>query len=278
MVIETETDSGVGVGRLTTSEPTTSEVVDLTAPLSPTEEAALEALDPTIGGSAGPLASGVPCRAVLLAVLPLDAKTMKGEDATGLILSVTVVGQPPHQAQVGVYVPPEARYLLVAGRDLPGSVTAGGNDAVTIDWVAALAESSGAQPSAAPEAGFHVDPGAVQAAPADTAGSPQPTVDLQPAGPLTASEPGAAESEPSQSGELRVVVAPSSMQRGVAARRLSADELLELSALISAMNQLYLRAMTALDGQPDACAELSAQWTCLHDRALELVPYADSGR
>jgi hypothetical protein len=273
--IEVETDSGVAVGQLTTSDPTPGEAVDLTAPLSPTEEAALHALDPTIGGTAGPLASGVPCRAVLLAVLPLDAKTMAGEDATGLILSVTIVGQPPHQAQVGAYVPPEARYLLVAGRDLPGTVIAGGTDAVTIDWAAALAESAGTEPGAAPQDGFHVDPSTGQAAPAE-ASSPRQAAHLQWSG-VIANQPGASEPESLQPGDQGAVTAPPA-QRGETAKRLSDDQLMELSALIAAMNQVYLGALKALEDHPDACAELTEQWQALHTRALELVPYVDSGR
>src|SRR5579862_380464 len=131
-----------------------SQVVDGTAPLSTGQEAAIHALDPTIGGSAGLLTSGIPCRAVLLAVLPLDAKTSSGEDATGLVLSVTIVGRPPFQAQVGVHVPTEARHLLVAGRDLPARTTDGGVGSVTIDWPAALAEAAGGRPDPGSISGF----------------------------------------------------------------------------------------------------------------------------
>jgi hypothetical protein len=243
----------------------------MTAPLSPTEEAAIHALHPTIGGNAGLLTSGVPCRAVLLAVLPLDAQTPAGEDATGLVLSVTIVGQPPHQVQVGVHVPPDARHLLVAGRDLPASATADGVESVTIDWPAALAEAAAGGPESAPQGGFPIAP-AEQAAPTDLATSPQETADLQSSGALTVNEFGAAEEVPLKPGDKRGAIAPATTPRDVPGERLSDDDLTELSCLIAEMNEVHVRAMTALDDNPDACAALSAQWQPLWARAFELMP------
>jgi hypothetical protein len=82
----------------------------------------------------------VACRAILLGVVSLDAKTSTGQDATGLVLSVTVVGCAPYQAQVGLYVPPEAVTLLNLGADLPAKALPAQTDAVAIDWAAALAD------------------------------------------------------------------------------------------------------------------------------------------
>lgn len=98
------------------------------------------ALDPSLGGVAGIMANGVPCRATLLAVVPLPGqRTALGEDATGLVMSVTIPGQAPFQAQTGVYVPPAALARLQPGAQLVGKALPGTTDAVVIDWNAFLA-------------------------------------------------------------------------------------------------------------------------------------------
>jgi len=98
------------------------------------------AMDPSVGGIAGILANGVPCSATVLAVVPLPGqKTSMGEDATGLVMSVTVAGQPPFQAQTGTYVPPAALARLTPGAELVGTTLPGVRDAVAIDWNAFLA-------------------------------------------------------------------------------------------------------------------------------------------
>jgi hypothetical protein len=100
------------------------------------------ALDPAVGGAAGILASGVPCTAVVLAVIPLPGqKTSMGEDATGMVMSVTIPGFDPFQAQAGMYVPPAALSRLAAGSLLTGKAMPGMHDAVAIDWNAFLAEA-----------------------------------------------------------------------------------------------------------------------------------------
>jgi hypothetical protein len=92
-------------------------------------------MDPAVGGAAGIRANGVPCRATVLAVIPLTGqKTSAGEDATGLVLSVTIDGQAPFQAQTGMYVPPAAMPRLAAGVELVGKAIVGHNDAVVVDW------------------------------------------------------------------------------------------------------------------------------------------------
>jgi hypothetical protein len=97
------------------------------------------ALDPTFGGAAGILANGVPCSAVVLAVIPLPGqKTSTGEDATGMVMSVTIPGFDPFQAQTGMYVPPAALARLGPGAELPAKTITGNNDAVAIDWDAFL--------------------------------------------------------------------------------------------------------------------------------------------
>ncbi|MGZ4671700.1 MAG: hypothetical protein ACXVLX_16030 [Ilumatobacteraceae bacterium] len=94
-------------------------------------------LDPSFGGAAGIMANGVPCTAVVLAVVPLPGqKTSMGEDATGLVMLVTVPGFDPYQAQTGTYVPPAALALLAPGVELTGKAIVGTNDAVAIDWAA----------------------------------------------------------------------------------------------------------------------------------------------
>lgn len=231
-----ERSSGDGV----TPAASTAGEVDMTAPLSPTEEAAIHALHPTLGGNAGLLTTGVPCRAVLLAVVPLDAQTPAGEEATGLILSVTIVGQPPYQARVGVHVPPAARHLLVAGRDLPAVAVLDGVESVMIDWPAALAEAAG---------------GTAQLAHEDTStGMParEEKVALKP-------------------GDKRGAIAPATVRQDALSTRPSDEDLTELVALVTEMNELHLSALKALEERPDACAELSARWEPLFARAEELM-------
>lgn len=98
------------------------------------------AMDPSVGGAAGIFANGVACRATLLAVVPLPGqKTSTGEDATGLVMSVTIPGQAPYQAQTGAYVPPAALARLTPGAELIGKAMPGVTDAVAIDWNAFLA-------------------------------------------------------------------------------------------------------------------------------------------
>jgi hypothetical protein len=97
------------------------------------------AMDPSVGGAAGILANGVPCRATVLAVVPLPGqKTSLGEDATGLVMSVRIPGHAPFQAQTGAYVPPAALARLTAGSEVVGTALPGVNDAVVIDWNAFL--------------------------------------------------------------------------------------------------------------------------------------------
>ena len=96
-------------------------------------------MDPSVGGAAGILANGVTCRATVLAVIPLPGqKTSTGEEATGLVMSVTIAGQAPFQAQVGAYVPPAALARLAPGAELEGKALPGNNDAVAIEWNAFL--------------------------------------------------------------------------------------------------------------------------------------------
>jgi len=95
--------------------------------------------DPALGGSAGILRDGVLCHAVVLAAFPLGQQTATGQDATGLVLEVTVPGEQPFQAQIGIYVPPEAAHLLASGTVLPARAVQGNMNAVTIDWAAAVA-------------------------------------------------------------------------------------------------------------------------------------------
>lgn len=104
-------------------------------------EVATHALDPSFGGAAGILARGAPCRATLLAVVPMPGrKTSTGEDATGLVLAVTAESGEMFQAQIGMYVPPAALARLAPGADLPGrTLPSEHNDAVAIDWNAFLA-------------------------------------------------------------------------------------------------------------------------------------------
>jgi hypothetical protein len=97
------------------------------------------ALDPSVGGAAGILANGVPCTAVVLAVIPLPGqKTSMGEDATGMVMSVSIPGFDAYQAQAGMYVPPAALARLAPGVELTGKAIRGTNDAVAIDWNAFL--------------------------------------------------------------------------------------------------------------------------------------------
>ncbi len=99
------------------------------------------ALDPSFGGAAGIQANGVPCSAVVLAVIPLPGqRTSMGEDATGLVMSVTVPGLDPYQSQTGMYVPPAALALLAPGVELVGKAIVATNDAVVIDWSAFLGD------------------------------------------------------------------------------------------------------------------------------------------
>jgi hypothetical protein len=98
-------------------------------------EVTSHAIDPSIGGAAGIRANGVPCRAIVLAIIPLTGqRTSAGEDATGLVLSVTVDGQDAFQAQTGMFVPPAAMPRLAPGVELVGKAIVGHNDAVVIDW------------------------------------------------------------------------------------------------------------------------------------------------
>jgi hypothetical protein len=93
-----------------------------------------------IGGAAGIMANGVPCQATLLALIPLPGqKTSTGQDATGLVMLVTIGGGLPFQAQCGAYVPPAALAKLAPGAQLEGKALVGNNDAVAIDWDAFLA-------------------------------------------------------------------------------------------------------------------------------------------
>ena len=100
-------------------------------------------MDPSIGGAAGIMATGLPCRATVLAVIPLPGqKTSTGEDATALVMSVTIAGQAPFQAQTGLHVPPAALAMLAPGAEVEGKVLADNNNAVAIDWNAFLASRS----------------------------------------------------------------------------------------------------------------------------------------
>jgi hypothetical protein len=139
----------VGLGGLSTRDDRPGRSVNTVIEEAPTVfvqsdgEAPVEvtshAMDPTVGGLAGILTNGVPCRATVLAVIPLAGqKTSAGEDATGLVLSVTIADQAPFQAQTGMYVPSAALDRLAAGDELDGKALAGKNDAVAIDWNAYL--------------------------------------------------------------------------------------------------------------------------------------------
>ena len=98
-------------------------------------EVTSHAMDPSVGGLAGIRTNGVACRAIVLAIIPLPGqKTSAGEDATGLVLSVTINGQAPFQAQTGMYVPAAALDRLAPGDELDGKALPGKNDAVAIDW------------------------------------------------------------------------------------------------------------------------------------------------
>jgi hypothetical protein len=102
-------------------------------------EVTSHAMDPSVGGLAGIRTNGVACRATVMAIIPLPGqKTSVGEDATGLVLSVTINGQAPFQAQTGMYVPAAALDRLAPGDELDGKALPGKNDAVAIDWNAYL--------------------------------------------------------------------------------------------------------------------------------------------
>ncbi|MEP7021281.1 MAG: hypothetical protein ABI808_11550 [Pseudonocardiales bacterium] len=103
------------------------------------QDVPLSRADPALGGSAGILREGVQCHAIVLAAFPLGQQTSAGQDATGLVLEVSVPGEQPFQAQIGIYVPPEAAHLLTSGTVLPARAVQGDLNAVTIDWAAAAA-------------------------------------------------------------------------------------------------------------------------------------------
>jgi hypothetical protein len=92
-------------------------------------------MHPSVGSVAGILANGVVCRATVLAIIPLPGqKTSAGEDATGLVLSVTIAGQAPFRARTSMYVPAAALDRLAPGDELDGKALPGTNDAVVINW------------------------------------------------------------------------------------------------------------------------------------------------
>ena len=83
------------------------------------------------------LAQGAPCTVDVLAVIPIDQLTAKGETVTGLILNVHRAGKPDVQAQIGTHVPPELAAKVVVGATLPARFTPGldtGDDTVVPDW------------------------------------------------------------------------------------------------------------------------------------------------
>ena len=86
------------------------------------------------------LASGAPCRAVIVQSEDLGKKNQSGVAVYGFVLTVIVDGKAPYQIQVGNPVPPEAVPLLFNGSNVPAKVLSDNPNAVVIDWTAALAE------------------------------------------------------------------------------------------------------------------------------------------
>lgn len=70
--------------------------------------------------------------------MPHGPSAATGEDATGMVMSVTIPGFDGFQAQSGMYVPPAALSRLTPGVELAGKAMPGTNDAVAIDWNAFL--------------------------------------------------------------------------------------------------------------------------------------------
>jgi hypothetical protein len=103
------------------------------------QEVPITRADPSAGGTSGILRDGVDCTAIVLAAFPLGQKTSTGEDATGLVLQVTVLGSPTFQAQIGMYVPPAAAHLLAPGTTVPAKALPGQLNMVAIDWPALIA-------------------------------------------------------------------------------------------------------------------------------------------
>lgn len=88
------------------------------------------------------LATGSPCRVVIVESQPLDFSKPGLPPYYGLVLSVFVDGQAPSQVRVGVPVPDAAVPLLYPGSNVPAKIRADVQDAVTPDWDAAIIEAS----------------------------------------------------------------------------------------------------------------------------------------
>ena len=91
------------------------------------------------------LASGTPCRAVIIESQDYNAKSPDGVEIYAFVLTVIVDGRAPYQITVGNPVPDEAIPLLYPGNNLPAKKGPGDND-VVIDWKAALASYTEKKP------------------------------------------------------------------------------------------------------------------------------------
>lgn len=84
------------------------------------------------------LATGSPCRAVIIESQDYNAKSPEGVEIYALVLTVIVDGRAPYQITVGNAVPVEALPLLYPGNNLPAKKGTDDN-AVVVDWQGALA-------------------------------------------------------------------------------------------------------------------------------------------
>ena len=98
--------------------------------------------DPKAGSAAQVLAEGLPCRVVITRSAPMGMKNPAGVDMHGFQLTVTGEGLKPYQMKVGLPVPPEALPLVYPGSKVPAKRMPDREDAVVIDWDAALSEAS----------------------------------------------------------------------------------------------------------------------------------------
>jgi hypothetical protein len=85
------------------------------------------------------LEAGVPCRAMVMNVMPMPGQVdRQGQPITLFVLQATMEGVAPWVVQVGLNVPPEAARVAVRGANLPAKVIPGDEAVVAIDWQAAL--------------------------------------------------------------------------------------------------------------------------------------------
>lgn len=101
----------------------------------------------TAGGgnlsAASILATGTPCRAIIVGYEPEGVKNPNGIDIYCFTLTIMAEGRPPYQVVVGNPAPPEALPVMYPGSKVPAKFDPNGPEgAVAIDWPAALAESA----------------------------------------------------------------------------------------------------------------------------------------